>query len=188
MAALDSAPVVAFAFVGVEIVAVIAVEAEDSEHSLKQPSRRIAPLMVFLYFVSAVAYYASLSWSDSKLPSLPSLSLKTTTSYKGVSDSIVVIAAADANQGALADVLNVFLILAVLSTANTSLYVASRILFGLTRDINPNGRFSWFAYLAETTRTKKIPLAALWVSALAFWWVPWLTWNSDIISGTTVSY
>jgi len=67
------------------------------------------------------------------------------------------------------------LIMAVLSAANTALYVSSRTLFGLTREIDPEDKYWWWiAKLSTTTPHRKVPAAALFLSTAAFCWVPFL--------------
>ena len=65
--------------------------------------------------------------------------------------------------------------MAVLSAANTALYVSSRTLFGLTREIDPDDKYWWWiAKLRTTTPHRKVPAAALFLSAAAFCWVPFV--------------
>ena len=65
--------------------------------------------------------------------------------------------------------------MAVLSAANTALYVASRTLFGLTRELNPMSKdWRWVSKLSTTTHTRRVPAAALLASGPAFCWVPLL--------------
>lgn len=90
--------------------------------------------------------------------------------------SILVIAVLNAHIPAFDSFLNICLIIAVLSASNTALYVASRTLFGLTREISPNGKGWWrkFSKLSTTSFKTKVPVFALLISAVTFCWVPFL--------------
>lgn len=91
--------------------------------------------------------------------------------------AVVVIAIKRADISVLPDILNGFLIMAVLSAANTALYVSSRTLFGLTRSLNPGSDYvleRWLSRLGTTTPGTKIPGWASVISALSFCWVPFL--------------
>jgi amino acid transporter len=80
-----------------------------------------------------------------------------------------------ANIPTLPGFLNGCLILAILSAANTALYVASRTLFGLTQEIDPNSRWwGWVSKFSTTTHNRRVPAFALVASVLIFCWVPFL--------------
>jgi amino acid transporter len=93
------------------------------------------------------------------------------------SSSIVVIAALNANEVGLSNVLSGLLIMAVLSAANTALYVSSRTLWGLACNLDPQlGRsryifWRWLSKLSTTTPGARVPGWALIVSAISFWWL-----------------
>src|SRR6266536_4385778 len=125
-------PITAYAFCGVEIVAVAALEAANPQRSLRwPPTRYIARVLLVGYFVIVFMLYLNVSWQDPLLVSLP----KRNTSPS----SIVMIAAMNAKIPMLPGFLNGCLIMAVVSAANTTLYVASRTLYGLTRGLRDNG-------------------------------------------------
>lgn len=93
------------------------------------------------------------------------------------SEFMPVIATLNARMPVAAGVFNACLIFSVLSAANTSLYVASRTLYGMARHI-PDGphdhvgrKFAWLSRIEPRTR---VPLWALVVSALSFIWLPFL--------------
>jgi amino acid transporter len=193
---------VAYAYIGVEIIAVVALEAKIAVHppgrnrtrnsgnSLKYPAKLIAWITALIYFLSAFSYYMNVSWLDPSLPGLGSRDNAATflnrTQAAGNStampsmktprtNSIVVIALDNAGLPALAGFVNGCLIVAVLSAANTALYVASRTLFGLTKAIGPDSRFwGWFSVFSTTTPGRRVPAPALFISALAFCWIPFL--------------
>jgi yeast amino acid transporter len=175
-----SIPIVAYAYIGVEIVAVTALEAKDPQQSLKYPAKLIAWLTAAMYFFCALGFYLNVSWMDPLLPSVGerithgSLTIAPSTNTTQT-NAIIIIAILNANKPSLPGFLNGCLIMAVLSAANTALYVASRTLFGLTREFDPNTEYlGWISKLSTTTHNRKVPAASLFASAFAFCWVPLL--------------
>jgi yeast amino acid transporter len=171
-------PIAANAYIGVEIVSVTAVEAYEPQKSLRRPARLIAWITALIYLTSVVAYYFSVSWSDTNLAKFRGRKDVADPSGKAASStSIVVIAALNADESALADALTALLIVAVLSTANTALYVSSRTLWGLACDLDPqlsrskNRFWRWLSKLSTTTPGRRVPGPALVVSTFAFWWI-----------------
>ena len=63
-------PIVAYGYIGVEIVAVTALEAKDPRKSIKYPAKLIAWLTAAIYFLSALGFYLNVAWNDASLPSL----------------------------------------------------------------------------------------------------------------------
>ena len=158
-------PIITYAFLGLEIFAVTALEANRPRKSLKYPATLTAWITAAIYFFSALAFYLNVGWQDPSLPGLPDRiaqgNLTATPSTNGTqstqSQSIVVIALRHANIPTLIDFFNGCLILAVLSAANTALYVASRTLFGVTREINPNDKhWGWISKFSETTSKRRV--------------------------------
>ncbi len=173
-------PIVAYAYIGVEIVAVTAVEAKDPQRSLKYPAKLIAWLTATIYFFSALGFYLNVRWTDILLPSLPgridhgSLTIAPSTNSTKTG-AVVVIAVQNAKIPSLPGFLNGCLIMAVLSASNTALYVASRTLYGLTREVDPDDKYwGWISKLSTTTHKRRVPAAALFTSVFAFCWVPFL--------------
>jgi amino acid permease len=163
-------PIATYAFGGVEIIAVTAIEARDPSKSLKRPSRSIAIILAVAYLLSVLGFYLNVSWQDPSLPSMSSRANQHTTS----GTSVVLIATGKSNIPGLSKFLNGCLIMAVFSAANTTLYVASRTLFGLTKTIKPGGpALSKLLYrLGTTNPSTRVPSWAVVVSALAFVWLP----------------
>jgi amino acid transporter len=127
--------------------------------------------------LSVLGFYLNVSWQDPLLPSMSSRAKGETSS----GTSIVIIATANANIPGLPGFLNGCLIVTVFSAANTTLYVASRTLFGLTKGMKPNGPAlsKWFYRLGTTNPSTKVPSWAVLFSALAFVWLPWVHAASD---------
>jgi amino acid transporter len=169
-------------------VAVTALEAHNPTKSLKFPAKYIAYITASIYFFSVILFCLNVSWKDPLLPSLEARidhgSLVVQPSTNDTSPpAIVVIAVQNAGISVHPDILNGFLIMVVLSAANTALYVSSRTLFGLTRDLDPESNYwcvRWLSRLGTTTPRKKIPGWALVISALSFCWVPFLHLNKGV--------
>ncbi|KAF5230743.1 hypothetical protein FANTH_13735 [Fusarium anthophilum] len=80
--------------------------------------------------------------------------------------------------------LNAFILFTALTCANTNLYVASRTLFGITRNIRSGesmpSALAWFG----VTDRDRVPLRAMVVTALAFSWVPFLQGTKSVHTGS----
>ena len=173
-------PIITYAYVGVEIVAATAFEAKSSR-SLKFTARYIALITTGSYLFVAIGFYLNVSWTDPLLESLsniiitherPSIVLPTSTKRSNV---IPVIGLLNTHFPTLAGLVNGWLIMVVLSAANTDLYVASRTVSGLVREIHPKLRFfGRLSKLGAISRNSKIPAVAVLVSAIAFFWLPFL--------------
>jgi amino acid transporter len=158
-------PVITYAFLGLEIFALTALEAHRPKKSLKYPATLTAWITAAIYFFSALAFYLNVGWQDPSLPGLPdriaqgnlTATLSTNGTQSTQSQSIVVIALRHANIPTLIDFFNGCLILTVLSTANTILYAASRALFGVTKEVNRNDKhWGWISKFSETTRKRRV--------------------------------
>ena len=114
----------------------------------------------------------------------PSTSANAPGVTKGLrSDSTPVIAAIVAGLGSLPGFLTACFIYSALSTANTGLFVASRGLFGLTRDIRTERDSGWFiraiARLSTVESRTRSPWWALCLSVLVLCWLPFQRMNSS---------
>ena len=90
------------------------------------------------------------------------------------SRAIIIIAASSGGYAHLPGFLNGCMIFGALSCANTSLYIASRALYGMTRVINPWKWFGWFRLLGTVWHRNGVPMWALVASVLSFGWLPFL--------------
>jgi amino acid transporter len=182
-------PLVAYSFLGIEIVAVTAFEAKFSS-SLKYPSRIIAYAVFSLYLLCTIGEVLTVSWRDSHLPLIygGGKNSNGTTAGPPNSTSIIVNAAWEAHHKKLAGFLNGCLIFSVLSASNTSLYVSSRTLYGLTRDIPDT---NWFGKklnrLSLVVPQTGVPAAALLFSAVSFFWLPFLQLKAGYAIGDVSS-
>ena len=173
-------PLIAYSFLGVEIVAVTAFEARDLK-SLRGSSQIIAYVILLIYFLCAIGETLNVKWTNSDLPVIyggvgNSTATSTTSDTTTGSSSMIIIAAVKAGIANMPGFLNGCLLFSVLSASNTSLYVASRTLYGLTRKIprsaNPFMKiFHSFSFVIPSTG---VPAAALIVSAISFFWLPFL--------------
>jgi amino acid transporter len=89
---------------------------------------------------------------------------------------MVVIAAWQAGWAKTASFVNACLIFSVVSQANSSLYAASRTMYGMTREMP---KTNWFLkklrFLSLVERFTHVPVWALVVTALSFIWLPFLS-------------
>lgn len=172
-------PLVAFTFYGVEIVAVTAFEAKYST-SLKWPSRTIAYVVFLLYFMCTIGEALTVRWTAPYLPEIygsggNSNSSLNQTTIPPRSASFVINATLGAGYNSLAGFLNGRLIFSVLSASNTCLYVASRTIYGMTREIpDTNWLGKRLNRLSLVVRQTGVPAAALFLSSISFFWLPFL--------------
>ena len=158
-------------------MAVTAFEAKYST-SLKWPSRITAYVVFVLYFICTLAEILTVRWTDEHLPPI----------YSGVGNSnstvppehpnsynLAVVATFAAGWKPMAGILNGCFIFSVLSASNTSLYVSSRTLYGLAREIpDTNWVGRRLNKLSGVVRQTGVPAAALLFSAISFFWLPFL--------------
>ncbi|PWY91789.1 hypothetical protein BO94DRAFT_573608 [Aspergillus sclerotioniger CBS 115572] len=167
-------PLTAYAFQGIELYAMTAFEARDG-HALRWPSRWTAYIVVAVYTMCTLGEIINVNWHDGALPQLYDGVGNSTTSSTishGTSHSMVIIAALNTKNRHMAGFLNGCLLFSVFSAANTSLYVASRTLWGIAESV-PNDH--WVTrQLAILTKDTRVPVVSLLVSLLAFCWVPFL--------------
>ncbi|KAF2132837.1 hypothetical protein P153DRAFT_309538 [Dothidotthia symphoricarpi CBS 119687] len=173
-------PMVAFGFLGIEAVAVTAFEARDSK-SLRLPSQSIAYTTLVLYFLCLLGQCLNVSWTSDRLPLIYSgigdgdgVTNATTLQWP-LSSSLTIIALWDWGKKGLAGFINGAMIFSVLSASNTSLYVASRTLYGLAREVPTT---TWLGKLlhgfAVVVPKTGVPAGALFFSAIAFIWLPFM--------------
>jgi yeast amino acid transporter len=167
---------VAFSFYGVESIAVTAYEAKYST-SLAWPSRFIPYVIFFFYFLCTIGGALTVSWTAPYLPPIFGVAGNSTASLDNPprSDNWVVNITLASGYNNLAGFLNGCFIFSVLSTSNTALYIASRTLYGMTREIpdsNMLGRI--LNSLSLVVRQTSVPAAALLFTAVFFIWLPFL--------------
>ena len=183
-------PTIAYGFLGVETIAVTAFEARDLM-SIRRPSIIIASFVLVIYLFCSIGELLNVNWRDIALPrsfisfspniQRRDLPLKN-TGLK--SDTVIVIAALRAGDEKIAGFLNGCAIFSALSAADTSLYVSSRVLYGLARRIGSNSRLSFLRGLGSVWNLTGVPVRALFFSALAFVWLPFLR----LIGGNNIEH
>lgn len=159
------------------MIAMTAYEAKDVV-DLRFPSRIVAYLILFLYLLCALGEVLNEKWTDIELPMIygGSNTNGTGTAAKNArSRSVVVLAAEHAGYHKMAGLLTVCMIFSTLSAANTALYIASRTMYGMTRELKSlPWPISCLEYLGTTTPRSQVPGWALVVSALSFIWLPFV--------------
>ncbi|KAF5723461.1 amino acid transporter [Fusarium mundagurra] len=109
---------------------------------------------------------------------------KPETDKKGFTFSPFILIAKSSTIPNLDHALNAFILFTALTCANTNLYVASRTLFGITRNIRSGdsmpAALAWFG----VTNRDRVPLRAMVMTALAFIWVPFLKGTKSVHNGS----
>jgi amino acid transporter len=188
-----SIPLAIFSYIGVELITVTAFEAkEDSRMQL--PAKHIAYVVFVIYMISVGGFAANIEWFDQNLPLFEGQSLVNITDPNANLGHIPrhanplpalhnataapIIAVAEAGLKVLPGVLIGFLVYSGVSCANTALYVSSRMLYGLTRNLKYNSDSVLersFAYLNLVSGTTRVPSWAIALSALIFAsWLPFV--------------
>lgn len=164
-------PLIAYGFVGVEMISITAFEARDLR-SLRIPSQKIAYFVIIIYLMLAIGEFLNVKWEGTPLPEI--YGINGTSVVTSRSNAVFVIAAAAAGNKHMPGLLNGFMIFSALSASNSSLYIASRALYGMTRTISPWGCASFLKELGSVWHKTGVPMWALFISFLAFLWLPFL--------------
>ena len=201
----------AFAYVGVEVTAACALEARVPKNSSKiVPGRTVKFTAVWFPFIAMTAYVLAgflvaidIPWN---LASLPTSQISGTSkrdviggqmvdsaesncSTAGQTSSAFIIATEIIGNNRLNDAINIFLVFTALTCANTNLFVASRALFSLVRDIDGGKGKAWdlrvLAWLGTTNRFK-VPSRALLFTCI-FTWIPWLSFAKQDCEGNSIA-
>jgi AAT family amino acid transporter len=130
-------------YMGIEVIAVTAGEAQHPEESVPRAMRAILVRLILFYVLAITVMLAMSPWDQ--------------IGSSGISGSPFVRAFTAARIPHAADVMNMVVITAALSSANTNLYLSTRMLFSLSR-----GRYApaWVGQLSSSG----VPRAALAVS------------------------
>ncbi|KAI3338694.1 amino acid permease/ SLC12A domain-containing protein [Ustulina deusta] len=185
-----------FAYVGLEVVAACALEAEppkednqaDPITKSKRPGLAIttkfsavwtSALIGVAYIISGVLATFPVERDDCRLPRpgwLPAPQrCNDMTEQMPTTSSVFVLAARLRDRYGLAHAFNTFLVFTALTCANTNLYIASRALYGLVKQLGRSkDRFLNFLLLFGETSAEGVPFRAVVFSAAAFGWVPFL--------------
>ena len=132
-----------------------------------------------------------LQWDDVNLPRASWLVSESTNVghlLKGTANSAFIIVGREAELPGLARFITVGLVVSALTAANTTLYVASRTLFGLTRRVKADPDSPWiekfFSFFGKTNH-RKVPMRAV-LASCCFCWVPFLYLSNSDGSGTNI--
>lgn len=129
-------PLVAYGFMGVEVITVTAFEARNPK-ALRFPAKWIACIVFVIEFLVVLGEVLTVEWKDPSLRPLEQRSSpEAENNHKSI--AIFVLVPLEAGIHVLPGFLTGCIIFCLLSCANTALYVASRTLFGLTREIPSN--------------------------------------------------
>ena len=131
-------------YMGVEIIAVTAGEAENPEKSIPRAMRTIVFRLILFYVLAITIMLAMTPWNHA-------------STGTGISGSPFVTAFSAVGVPFVASIMNLVVITAALSSSNTDLYLTTRMLFSLSR-----GRYApeWLGHLSENG----VPRRALAVS------------------------
>lgn len=171
-----------------------AFEARDAS-ALRWPSRWIAYVVFLLYLLCTIGEALNVAWSDPHLPPIygDPVAKNSTMTMNPPTSNVVIFTTFLAGYQSLAGFLNGCLIFSVLSASNTSLYVSSRTLYGITREMpGTNWLNRQIKLLSLVAPRTGVPAAALLFSAVSFFWLPFLQLKSgyalqDLIEIMSVS-
>jgi yeast amino acid transporter len=183
-------PLAAFAFAGIEMTAATALEARaDTARRIIPITSLKRPATVLPWVVGIIYILAALTLALIKDPNSASLPVQgwvnATEAANGTimsnSASGFVQAAETAGIPNLPTVITAFIVFTAVTSANTQIYVASRTLFGLTRQTKSRWRM-----FSRTTETLRVPIRAVFAS-LIFSFIPYLSYLRSNANGTTVN-
>lgn len=141
---LQALQMVIFSFIGIEILGLTAAETKDPAHTLPRAINRI-PIRIMLFYIGAIgAILLAQPWQRLSPNESPFVQI---FQQVGIQRA--------------ADVMNVVVISAAVSAANSFLYSAGRLLFSVT--LHQPGRFNRYW---STLSSRQVPTHALVVSAL----------------------
>lgn len=173
---------VAFSFLGIESVAIMTFEAKDIV-DVKVPSQIIAWVTLLIYMVYAITLSMCFNWTNLGL-TIPSFMVQ----LPGQEPALMIAAdkITDPNSG-LHYALKVILIFCALSCANTSLFIASRTLYGSAKysEYVTSVLVSPFA-----SATKKgVPKWAVILSGV-FWsvWLPFVSLSDSTVAKEVIAF
>lgn len=172
-------PFIVYGFIGVETVTVMGAR---SHKNLAWSSRWIIYLAVLVGVILALVEYLNVGWQDTRLPG-PWFQYSGGQQHSTV---LSVLAAQDYTSHILPGLVTGCLIYTTVSTSNTVLYFASRALYGVFRSFPPSapplGRLAKLGGSKRrdslSTQRDGLPIWAIIVSVLSFWWLPFTTLSS----------
>lgn len=171
---------IAWSFGGIESTTMAAYEAKYQK-DVAYASTKLHWIVFGIYSIYSLALTLTVPWDYTPTPSI----YTRTTDDNPCGDSTIAVVVALCNQSnehtegrpGLAGFVNGCLLYAVLSCANTSLYIASRTLHGLaaSKRLSGSGRVCKFVRLfGSTYQWTGVPFAAVCASWIVLCWVPML--------------
>ena len=158
------------------------------DRSVKFSAIWVSIIAGVIYVLGALLISFDLDWDDPQLPPLSWLNSSDPTNKYLSAFVISAKNSAIPGHGRLADFIAVCILFTQLTAANTTLYVASRTLFSLTKDTYAHADSPWItkllAFLGKTNR-RKVPMRAL-AASCCFCWVPFLYLKDSNARGTTI--
>ena len=136
-----------------------------------------------LYFLAGLLLTLNIPWDDPELPEVSWLG-SPVRRHSPKTESGFVLSATYSGIPGLADLFTVILLITSVTSANTNLYVASRTLFGLTRELD-GSRWKWLSFFGRTNNYQ-VPVRAMFLSCI-FLWVPFLYLSPNNMPNTTIS-
>jgi amino acid transporter len=175
-------PLVAYSYISVEVVIITAFEARDTK-SLRWPSRIIAYVITLLMVLDSIGGLLNISWTSIRLPPIGIGMRNGTAAADGTppqTSNLAILTIWNAGLKSLAGFVNACLVFSLVSVSNTSMYVASRTLYGMTRKIEAkNIAAKVLRSFSIVVPKTGVPAAALMVSAISFAWMPSLEYQKD---------
>ncbi|KAI9805075.1 MAG: hypothetical protein M1825_000909 [Sarcosagium campestre] len=155
-----SMTIAAFAYVGVEIVAVTAGEAKYPKRDIPFATKYVWLITICLYVFSVIFVSLCVPWDSKKLLTLGDSKYKNTGAV-----SPFIIALDEAGVAVLPGLSNAGFLFAAWTAANTALYVSSRTLYGMCKGMTPaDNPILW--PLGRTRKKNGAPTMAILVSCL----------------------
>jgi yeast amino acid transporter len=146
--------------------------------ALRFPSRTIPYFIFILYLMCTIGEILNIQWTDNHLQSLYGGVANSTTSqfpHNPRSVNMIINISYKAGYRGFTSFLNSCFIFSVLSASNTALYVSSRTIYGIVREMpdtnSLNRKIRWISRVPPNTG---VPAAAIAVSAISFVWLPFL--------------
>ncbi|EXK25062.1 hypothetical protein FOMG_18250 [Fusarium oxysporum f. sp. melonis 26406] len=184
-----------FAYTGVEIIAASAIEAKWQTSSttsqqtqeayatgmplttntIKFTAGKVPIFVALVYTLSGVIVSLGLHQGHKDLYKLSWIKYED----RGTPMSPFIIVAKASKIPGLDHVFNAFILFTALTCANTNLYVASRTLYGMAKNVHDKNIFLNFFASFKQTDDHFVPFRAVVVSAVLFIWLPFLQIPDD---------
>jgi len=146
-----------------------------STNTIKFTAGKVPILVAFVYTLSGVIVSLGLHQGHDDLQTLSWINYK----HRDRPVSPFIIVARDSKIPGLDHVFNAFILFTALTCANTNLYVASRTLYGMAKNVHDTNLFLNFFASFKQTDENFVPFRAVVASAVLFIWLPFLRIPDD---------